>query len=130
MKIFQSLSRLLPDFRTRSTRPRSSPQGTPEDPSEESLPSFLSLESRIFTEIGGDVYLGKEKVSMEMRGILRDQARYIQSSQLWEIVNASSTNEAYSLALIQSTDFDQVRFAKAVKHYAHFVRNIVHALAK
>lgn len=100
------------------------------DQSEKSPPKFTDAESRVFIERGGTVYIGREPVTEQMRSVLRDEAEHIQSSRLWEILNASVLNEAYSLALIQSKDFDNVQFAKALHHWAHFMRNVVHTLAK
>lgn len=93
-------------------------------------PDFSTISSRIFATANGDVFLGKKKISPDLRAALRDQARALQSSQLWDILDASITNEAANLALIQSTDFSQVRFAKALHHWNHFLRNVVHTLAK
>lgn len=100
------------------------------DPSEKSVPKFTDVESHVFTEHGGKVFIGKEQVTDQLRSVLRDEAAYIENSRLWEILNASITNEAYNLALIQSKDFDAVAFAKALHHWAHFIRNVVHTLGK
>ncbi len=100
------------------------------DESEKSLPNFTETEEHVFQEKGGEVYIGGVKVTHEIRSLLRDEAEYIQKSRLWEILNASVTNEAYSLALIQSKDFDNVLSAKMLHHWAHFMRNVLHNLAK
>lgn len=100
------------------------------DPSEKSPPRFTDAGSRVFVKRAGTVFIGQEPVTEQLRQVLRDEAEYIQHSRLWEILNASVTNEAYSLALIQSKDFDSVQFAKALHHWAHFMRNVVHTLAK
>lgn len=97
---------------------------------EESLPDFSTVESRIFLEKNGVIYIGKEKVTPQVRSILRDQAKYIQTSHLWEILSASILNEAVDIALMQSTNFDHVLSAKMLRHYRHFVNNVVHLLAK
>lgn len=94
------------------------------------LPSFTSLQERVFTEVGGSIYLGREKVTDNMRGRLRDEARTFQKTELWEILNASATNEAYNVALIQSKNFEEVQFSKALHHWGHFMRNVITILAK
>lgn len=109
---------------------KKSQENTQQDQLEESLPSFLSLEDKVFKEVGGTIYLGREKITPELRSILKDQAKYMQTSQLWEILNASVVNEAYTIALIQSKDFDQVLSAKMLHHWQHFLKNIIHTLAK
>lgn len=93
-------------------------------------PSFTDIESRIYKQVGNDVYIGKDKINEAMRSALRDDAKMIEASRLWEILNASALNEAYDIALIRSLDFDQVRFAKALKHWIHFMRNVIYNLTK
>lgn len=65
-----------------------------------------------------------------MRELLREQARYITTSQLWEVFNAAIINEAADLALVQSTSFDDVAFAKALHHWGHVFRNAMFMLMK
>ena len=65
-----------------------------------------------------------------MRDLLREQAKYLQTSQLWETLNATITNEASNLALIQSTNFDQVLSAKMLHHWNHVLKNMIYKLAK
>lgn len=93
-------------------------------------PNFKSLESKVFTLAGDKVYIGKELVTDQMRAILRDQARYLKTTNLLEIIDATITNEAANLALIQSANFDHVQYAKALHHWNHVLKNMIHALAK
>ena len=114
-----------------STLPEKEESLTSTTPEElESSPNFTTIESHIFTEHNGDVYLGKEKLSQEMRDLLREQARYIERSNLWEIVNATIVNEAYDISLKQSKDFDEVRTAKMLHHWAFVMRKMMTLLAK
>lgn len=101
-----------------------------QQPQSEELPTFLEVESRVFTQVGKDIYIGRDKVDATLRSLLRDEAKNLQTTRLWEILNASVVNEAYNLALIQSTDFEQVLSAKMLKHWAHFMLNVIHLLAK
>lgn len=96
----------------------------------ERLPSFTEVEQHVFAERGGNVFIGGIEVTPQLRSTLRDEAEYIQSSRLWEVLNASILNEAYDIALIKSKDFDQVLSAKLLHHWAHFMRNVIHTLAK
>lgn len=96
----------------------------------EKLPSFTEILDHVFRESGGKIFIGGIEVTEQLRNVLRDEAQYLQHSRLWEVLNASLTNEAYDIALIQSSDFDSVRFAKALHHVAHFIRNVVHTLGK
>lgn len=96
----------------------------------EELPDFSQIENRIFSETKEGIWLGKEPINATMRDLLREQAKGVQSSQLWEVLNASIANEAINLALIQSKDFDHVQFAKALWHYSTFMRNVILKLSK
>jgi hypothetical protein len=94
------------------------------------LPDFKTLESKVFTIAGDKVYIGRELVTQQMRDVLRDQARYLKTTNLLEILDATITNEAANLALIQSANFDHVQYAKALHHWNHVLKNMIHALAK
>lgn len=98
-------------------------------PLEDSL-NFEQLERLVFVQSGKDIFLGGKKVTDEMRSILREQAKYIVTSNLWEVLNSTIINEASNLALLQSENFDQVRFAKALHHWGHVFRNIMYILSK
>ena len=98
--------------------------------SEEIAPDFTSLESKIFTDYKGNIYIGKYLITQEIKDILSVEAKYLEESKLWEILNASITNEAYTHALINSKDFDAVMFAKALHHWSFFIRNVVNKLNK
>lgn len=98
--------------------------------SEESLPKFLDLESRVFSESKGELYLGKEKITKEMRDLLREQAKYLLKSQLWEVIHATAVNEAYSFALVQSKDYNHVLSAKMLHHWAYIMGNLMNILSK
>jgi len=108
---------------------KKSPQQQDQDQLEES-PKFLDLESRVFSVINGKMYIGREEIPPTLRSLLRDEAVNIQATRLWEIMNASVINEAYNHALLSSTDFNQVQFAKALKHWSHFMINVMHLLSK
>ncbi len=91
-------------------------------------PNFLSLEDSVFTEHKGEIYIGKEKIKAELYDILREQARYFKTSQLYEVLRSTIINEAHNAALIQSTDFEQVKFAKALYHWQFVLDNIIKKL--
>lgn len=93
--------------------------------------NYTEVESRVFSvEKDGSIRIGGQPIPPELRDILRGQAKFIQSSQLWEILSASTLNEAVNLALIQSKDFDHVQFAKAMWHYSLFITKSVDSIAK
>lgn len=92
--------------------------------------NFLDTEKRVFDEINGVFYIGGEKITPEMRDVLREQANYIERSNIWEIVNATVVNEAYRLALIQSQDFNNVISAKMLHHWAFVMRSMMRKLGE
>jgi len=93
-------------------------------------PNFKTIESKVFLQQGDKIFIGKELVTEQMRAILRDQARYMKTTNLLEILDATITNEAANLALIQSANYDHVQYAKALHHWNHVLKNMIHALAK
>ena len=100
--------------------------------SEESevLPKFLDVESRVFTKVGQDIYIGRDKIDAQLRSVLRDEAINLQTTRLWEILNASVINESYLWALDLSEDFTLVQSAKMLKHWSFKMMEIINALAK
>lgn len=96
--------------------------------------SFELNKTKVFKVVGKDIYIGGELVNERMRDILRGQAQQFQTTNLYEILDATITDEAYRLALNESGksgNIEQdVRFAKALYHWNHVLKNIIHALAK
>lgn len=97
--------------------------------SEESV-NFTDSMSRIFSEKSGVILIGGKPIPDDLRDILREQAKYLVTSQLWEVLEASTTDEAVNLALIQSKDFSHVEFGKAMWHYMRFIRKAVERIAR
>jgi hypothetical protein len=91
---------------------------------------FNRVAKKVFNQDGHDIFIGGEKVSPELRGILRDQARYLATSQLWEIMQATIIQEAADLALMQSLNWEHTLVAKQLHHWGHVFRNLIHTLAK
>lgn len=92
--------------------------------------TFLEAKKNIFSEQNGEIYIGGERISPQIRELLRDQSKNFQTTQLWEILQASILNEAYNLALVQSQNFDHVQFAKALSHWGKFMERVLIKLAK
>lgn len=85
------------------------------------LPNFNTIEASVFSVTkAGDIYIGREKIKPELKEALREQSRYLLSSQLYEILRATIINESAQLALIQSTEWNHVVSAKMLRHW-HFV---------
>ena len=96
----------------------------------EALTDFPTVEKRVFTEKDGVLYIGKVALPQQMRDLLREQAKYLQTSNLWELLDSTITNEAAHLALVQSTNFEHVQFAKALHHWNFVFKNMIDTLAK
>ena len=96
----------------------------------EKLPDFSEIEKRVFeARKDGHIYIGGVKITPEIRDLLKEQSKYLETSQLWEILNASIANEAVNLSLIQSQNFDHVQFAKALWHWSAFMQKVVKRLS-
>lgn len=118
------------DLPTEETTPFSPP--TSQEEPEPSSPTieYEAIAPRIFNVQGGVVFIGGRPVTPEIRSLLRDEAKYLQQTQLWEVLSASLVNEAIDMALFQSSEWDHVLAAKQLHHYTHFVRNVIHTLSK
>lgn len=86
---------------------------------------FNLLAKRIFTEDKGKICIGGEEIKPEVLDLLREQARYLETSQLYEIFRATIINESAELALKQSQNFEQVQFAKALYHLLYVFDNMI-----
>lgn len=109
---------------------KSSPSSPNPDLLDSSLPSFLEIQSKVFKEEKGKIFIGGHETDPALRSLLRDEAEALQKTRLWEILNASVLDEAYNLALLQSQDWTAVQFAKSLKHWSHFMINVIHKIAK
>lgn len=107
------------------------PPSTPtSEETPEPSPDFSVIQQRVFASSGNRIFIGQKELSKDVRDLLREQAKYVSTSQLWEILNASILQEASNLALIQSKDWSHVEFAKALKHWQHFMENTIHTLSQ
>ena len=89
-----------------------------------------TLTSKVFTEKNGKIFIGGKELPEVSLSTLKDEARYIQNSRLWEIINATIINESSNMALIQSANWDHVLSAKQLHHWGFVMRNMLHALNK
>lgn len=92
--------------------------------------NFSEIESRIFLKKGGVVFIGGQEITKGVRDLLKEQAKYLQTSQLWEIMNATIIDESAKLALVQSADWNHVLSAKMLYHWNHVFKNMIAGLAK
>lgn len=92
--------------------------------------NLSEVERHILQENGGVISIGGEIITPELRSVLRDEALYMRNSRLWEIFNASIKNESADIALRQSQNWEHVLAGKQLYHWAHFLENVIHRLAK
>jgi hypothetical protein len=76
------------------------------------------------------IYIGGNEITAQEREMFRKEAQNIKVGYLWEIINSTIDNEANNIALKQSKDFDEVKFAKALSHWSFVFKNIITILAK
>lgn len=93
---------------------------------------YLTYSDNVFRqdEKSGKIYIGNQEITESLREVLKSDAEIFLASRLFQVMNASIINEAYDIALKQSKDFDQVRTAKMLHHWNHFLVNMMVALAK
>ena len=99
----------------------------PEGQSETSV-DLVALSKRVFDE--KSMTIGGEPITPQMRDIYREQAKYILSSQIWEMINATAVNESANLALKRSLNFEHVQFAKSLDYWNTLVVKMLAALSK
>jgi hypothetical protein len=96
----------------------------------EELIDFSKTSKRIFSENKGVFYIGGLEINEQMRNILREQSNYILTSQIFEVLDATIVNESASLALLQSTNYEHVQFAKALFHWNSVLKKMLLKLGK
>lgn len=97
----------------------------------EKLPlNIIDIEKKVFTSTGKNIYIGGVLITQQVRDLLREQAKYFETSQLWEIINSTAISEAAELALKQSQNMEHVFYAKALHHWAYVMKNIINELKK
>ena len=96
----------------------------------DNLINFKDIESRVFLEYKGGIYIGGKQITPEIKDLLHEQAKYLKTSHLWELLDATITNEAANMALIQSGNWEHVQTAKMLHHWNFVLKNMIEVLAK
>lgn len=96
---------------------------------QDQLDSLTNLEKKIYRESEGRVFIGGEEVKPEILSLLKEQARYIESSQFWEVLHATLINESVRAAW-ESKNWDAVQYSKALKYTDTIIRNMIRGLTK
>ena len=92
---------------------------------------MTEVENKIFKEEkDGAITIGGIKIDHTTRSVLRDEAVYIQRSNFWEIFNATIKNEAATMALITSMNWDHTLSAKQLYYWQQVMEKIIKKLAQ
>jgi hypothetical protein len=102
----------------------------PEDQLQILVPNFAEISKKVFVTRDNKIFIGGEEISAQLRGLLKDEATYIENSRLWELLNDTIIQESARLALMDSEDFEHVQIAKMLFHWSHVFRNMMFALKK
>lgn len=86
--------------------------------------------NKVFREEKGEIYIGGEKIKPEFRSLLREQAKYLLTSQLYEVFVNTARNEANEMALNKSTTWDHVLSAKQLAYWSKIFTSLLVSLSK
>lgn len=88
--------------------------------------NFEDIAKRIFTkDKAGKVFIGGIEITPSVLEALQDQALNLKTTQLYDILLCTLKNEAANLALVQSKNWDNVQFAKALHHVTYVLENLI-----
>jgi len=90
--------------------------------------NFEGLAKRVFD--ADKMTIGGVAITPEMRELYKEQARYLLSSNLWEVFNATIINEAGTIALKTSADWSHIEFAKAIDYWHTVLAKMLLKLSK
>jgi hypothetical protein len=90
--------------------------------------SVIFNPKKVFEVKNGELFIGGEKIKSELRAILKEQASYLNTSQLWEIVQNTVTDECIDLSLNQSTEWNHIIYAKALRYYGDMFKEMIQLL--
>lgn len=91
---------------------------------------LLETSARIFSEKKGEIYINGEKIKPELLSLLQEQAKYLKTSQLYEVLNDTLNAEAIDMALNKSTEWDHIIAAKMLKYYIDVLHTMIVKLSK
>lgn len=83
---------------------------------------------KVFEDRKGVLFIGGEEIKPDLRDILREQAKYMETSQLFEMLIATIENEAADMALNKSLVWNHVLSAKMLKYWGDVFKKMVNTL--
>lgn len=92
--------------------------------------SYTSIKDSVLRFDAGKAFIGSLEIQPALLSVLKDQAYSFKTTQLYEVLIATIQDEAMRLALIQSTKWEDVNYAKALWHVQFVLDNIINTLGK
>lgn len=89
----------------------------------------MELAKKVYENKNGEIYIGGELVTAQMRSLLRDQAKNLQTSNLFELLDATATNEASNL-LLQAANLEHLQYGKALHYWNKIFKKMIIELSK
>ncbi len=92
---------------------------------------YVGAQDRVFSqnEKTKVISIGGYEIKAEVRELLREQAGYLLRSEVYEIFEATLTNEAARLAL-GSSSVEHLQFAKALQYWNATMKKIYTSLSQ
>lgn len=88
---------------------------------------FHTLSLRVFD--AEKMTIGGMPITPQMKDLYKEQARYLLTSNIWEVIEATVISEAGNLALKSSADWQHVQFAKALDYWHTIVAKMLRQLS-
>ena len=86
--------------------------------------------NNIYRNNKGILSIGGEKITEQMRSALKNDADYILRSRLWEILLATIENEAFTMGVHNSANWEHVLSAKQLLYWRQIFKEMLETLAK
>lgn len=95
------------------------------------MDNLIDLEKKIFRvqPKTKKIFIGNEEIKPEILEILKEQARYIKTSQFYDILHATLINESAKIGWEQEND-KAAQFGKALKYVDTILGNMLKGLSK
>lgn len=90
---------------------------------------FNEIEKRVYIKTGDKITIGGELISNELLDVLHEQAKYLQQSQIYDIITCTLANTAKNSALIHSNNFEDVMLAKMLYKWCRTFEKMIEELS-
>ena len=97
---------------------------------EKQIVDFKNIETRLFQEKSGKVFIGGQEIQPEIRDELRDEASSWKHGHLMEILSATITNEVCTSLVQGGKTMEEVHSAQALWHWKFVMENMIEKLSQ